>query len=268
MSDVSLGIIVLLSAMIGTWIGYMGGKDEATVNQGIFGYNSVLAGIALFLFLGGDLRWVIALTGAAIVTLITAAMMYVLRDSALPVLTLPYILLTWSTLLASYYLGTFQLSPELVPQDLTHWHFEQGEKVELLDGLIDGIGQMYFQEYIWSGVLILVGIFWASRRLGLYAVVGTIVAWLTAYGLGAKVTMLNLGLYGFNGVLTILAVSGVYNIRRRLGLLMGMISTILTVPLTAGIATFLSPYGLTTLTLPFVLVTWLFIAARKILPKL
>ncbi|WP_211267817.1 urea transporter [Paenibacillus antarcticus] len=267
-SDISLGIVALLSAMIGTWIGYIGGKDKAAVNQGIFGYNSVLAGIALFLFLGGELQWVIALVGAAVVTLITAAMMYVLSSTVVPVLTLPYIMLTWTTVLSSYHLKTFHLSPELVPQDLIHLNLDQGENVQWLNGLIDGIGQVYFQENMWSGVLILIGICWAGWRLALYAVIGTLIAWLTAYGLGAEITSLNLGLYGFNGVLTILAVSGIYSTGRRLELLRGMIAVILTVPVTAGVTTWLNPYGLTSLTLPFVLVTWLFITTEQILPEL
>ena len=46
-----LGIIALLSAIIGTLVAKFGGADENTINQGLFGYNSVLTGMALVIIL-------------------------------------------------------------------------------------------------------------------------------------------------------------------------------------------------------------------------
>ena len=53
-----LGIIALLSAIIGTLVGKFGGADEQTINQGLLGYNSVLTGMALALFLSGPYMWI------------------------------------------------------------------------------------------------------------------------------------------------------------------------------------------------------------------
>ncbi|MCY8353618.1 urea transporter [Bacillus haynesii] len=36
-------------------------------------------------------------------------------------------------------------------------------------------------------------------------------------------------------------------------------------PITAGLSTYLLPYGLPVLTMPFVLCSWLFLGARKVL---
>lgn len=267
-SSVSIGIIALLSACIAAFIGRFGGTDKTIVNQGLLGYNSVLAGIALALNLEGGWRWAIALAGAAVAALFTAAMMHWMRNSQMPVLTFPYIILTWFLLLASYRLGTFQLSPDLVPQDLSHWKLQSGGTIDWMHGLVNGVGQVYFQDSFWSGILILLGVFWASWRLGLYAVLGSVIAGLTAYGLGTEVTLLNLGLYGYNAVLTILAVAAVFDAKSRLAPLSGIIAAVITVPVTASIDTWLLPYGLPTLTMPFVLSTWLLLAARKVIPKL
>ena len=46
-----LGIIALLSAIIGTLVAKFGGADEHTINQGLLGYNSVLTGMALVIIL-------------------------------------------------------------------------------------------------------------------------------------------------------------------------------------------------------------------------
>ncbi len=63
-SSFSLGVIAMLSAMIGTLLGKFGGADKEIVNQGLFGFNSVLTGMALYLFLTGPYHWVLSLTGA------------------------------------------------------------------------------------------------------------------------------------------------------------------------------------------------------------
>ncbi|NIK79210.1 urea transporter [Paenibacillus castaneae] len=267
-ANYSLGIITLISALIGTWIGFVGAKDKTVVVQGIFGYNSVLTGLALSLYLEGSQKWAFAIIGAAVTALVTAAIMHILRNTGLPSLTLPYILHTWLWLLASFHLNFVKLSPALKPQDITSLNpnFEEGT-IEWSDGLIDGIGQIYFVEYWASGILILIAICWASWRLGLCAIAGTAIGWLTAYGLGAEINMLNLGLYGFNAVLTILAVAVVFNTAKGMRIWMGIVAAMLTVPVAAGLGTWLNPYGLPALTMPFVLVTWIMIAARNVLPK-
>ena len=264
----SLGIIALLSAMIGTLVGRMGGAEEGSVSQGLFGYNSVLTGMALFLFLRGDDRWIIALFGAAIAALFTAAMMYFMRQSSIPILTFPFIALTWFLLLTTYRLMTFKLSPDLVPQSLANWELDIEGEVHWLDGAANGIGQIFFLDHTLSGILLFVAVFWAGWRFGLYAIIGNAAALLTAYGLGGEHPLIFLGLYGYNAILTIIAVSVVFKEKERHGLFIGIIAACLTVPITASIQTWLLPFGLPALTMPFVLCTWLILGARKVLPKL
>ena len=101
-SSYVLGIITLLSAIIGTFIGKIGGADKKSVSQGLFGYNSVLTGIALTVYLNGPYQWIIALIGAAVAAILTAALMHVMRNTEIPILTFPFIILTWFILLVSY----------------------------------------------------------------------------------------------------------------------------------------------------------------------
>ncbi len=266
-ASVPLGLVALASSGIGTGIALVSGAEKAVINQGLFGYNSVLTGLALSLFLSGEKRWGIALAGAAVTVLFTAALMHLLKAMEVPILTFPYILLTWSVLLASFGLASIQLSPNLVPQDLSHWKLQAEGHFEATE-LIEGVGQIYFLENIYSSFLILIGIFWASWRMGLYAVVGTVLSSLTAYGLGAGSPSFNSGLYGYNAVLAIMAVTVVFKDRRHNSIPAGIVAAILTVPLMASITDVMIPYGLPALTMPFVIVTWLFLSLRKVLPKL
>jgi urea transporter len=268
-SSYYLGIIALLSAIIGTLVGKFGGADENSINQGLLGYNSVLTGMALALFLSGPSMWMVALVGAAIAAIFTAAMIHFMKKTEIPILTFPFIVLTWFILLSSYKLKGIILSDALVPQDLTNWHLNIAGEIDLLHGIFNGMGQVFFLDNIISGILIYIGVFWGGRKLGLYAVIGNVVAIIIAYFLGGEHSLIALGLYGYSAILTIIAVSTVFTSEHnRFAPLSGIIAACLTVPITAGLSTLLLPYGLPVLTMPFVLCSWLFLGARKILPNL
>ncbi|MFB7637706.1 urea transporter [Peribacillus butanolivorans] len=264
-----LGVITLSSAIIGTLIGKLGGANENCVNSGLYGYNSVLTGIALTLFLTGPSQWIIALVGAALAAIFSAAMVHFMRNTGIPILTFPFIILTWFMLLVSYRLKAFQLSPGLVPQDLLHWNLNIAGKVNWLEGSFKGIGQIFFLDSTISGMLLFIAVFWAGWKYGLFAILGNAFALLISYGLGGEHSLIIMGLYGYNAILTCIAISMVFKEEHnRLAPISGVIAACLTVPLTAGVATWLLPYGLPALTMPFVLSTWLFLGARKVLPKL
>lgn len=266
--DYRLGIMALLSAIIGTLVGYAAGADKALVKQGLFGYNSVLTGLALPIFLAGNAKWFIGLAGAALAAIFTAAVMHFLKSSRMPALTFPYIVLTWLLLLASYHLEIFKLAPGNGPQDLFIWKLKITGAINLINGLLYGTGQVYFISTFWAGILLLIALFWAGWKPGVYAVLGTAIGWITAFSLGAEVNLLNLGLYGFNAVLTILAVAQVFEADSPFAPITGVIAAVLSVPITASVDILVSVYGLPGLTMPFVLVTWFFIAARRVMPKL
>ena len=183
----SLGIMALLSSLIGTLIGRFGGAKEDVINRGIYGYNSVLTGMALYLFLQGDERWFIALVGSAIAALLTATMLHVFRETTgIPILTFPFIVITWFLLLATYRLVVFKISPALTPQSLSNWTLDIKGETNWFDGAVNGIGQIFFLDHSLSGILLFIAVFWAGRRLGVYAVIGNIAALLTSYGLGGE----------------------------------------------------------------------------------
>lgn len=268
-SSYSLGIIAFLSAIIGTLIAKLGGGDEVAINQGLFGFNSVLTGMALTLFLSGPYQWIIALIGAAIAGIFTAAMTHFMKNTSIPVLTFPYIILTWFFLLTSYRLKAFKLSSDLIPQSLAHWELTIAGDINWTHGIFNGMGQVFFLDNPVSGFILFVGVFWAGWKLGLYAIIGNVVALGIAFVLGGEHTLIFSGLYGYNAILTIIAVCKIFNTDDHpLAFLSGIIAAGLTVPIAASIVTWLLPFGLPGLTMPFVLCTWLFLAARKVLPRL
>lgn len=268
-SSYKLGIISLLSSIVGTLIGKIGGAQKNSVNSGLFGYNSVLTGLAVSLFLTGPSRWGIALLGAMVAAIFTATMMHFLKNIDLPILTFPFIILTWFVLLASYKLDVFHLNDSLVPQSLAYWQLNIAGELNWTAGFLNNIEQIFFLDHPFSGVLLYSAIFVASWQLGLNAVIGSVIALLLSYGLGGEHSLILGGLYGYNAILTCMAVSIVFSSQsNRFKLVSGILATCLTIPLTASFSTWLLPYGLPVLTMPFVLSTWLFLGARKVLPNL
>src|SRR5262245_61666464 len=79
--------------------------------------------------------------------------------------------------------------------------------IEAVGSLLRGVGQVMFQNNPITGLLFLVGIFINSYEYGLSALLGLVVATLAAYLLGADRTLIRNGLFGFNGVLTGIALS-------------------------------------------------------------
>jgi urea transporter len=269
LSSYYLGIIALVSAIIGTLVGKLGGMDEDSISKGLLGFNSVLTGMALSLFLSGPYMWMIAIVGAAVAAIYTAAMMHMKKRSEVPILTFPFITLTWFILLSSYKLAEIKLVSELVPHSLNDWKVTIGGDFNLIDAIFNGFGQVFFLNNTFSEIIIVIALFSAGKRLGIYAVIANVVAIAIAYFLGGEHSLITLGLYGYNAILAIIAVSIVFNKENpRFSFLSGIIAASLTVPLTAGLSTLLLPYGLPTLTMPFVLCSWLILSARKVMPKL
>lgn len=266
--SVPLSIITFISSFIGTITAKIGGADAKLISQGLFSFNSALSGLATVLFLEGNQRWIIALFSALIAAIFTAGMMHFTKPFDVPPLTFPYIILTWFLLTASHRLQFFEAINSLVPQGLTYWHLDISGPVDLISGFTKSVGQIYFLDNIWSGLIILVGIFFASRRLGLLAIYATIISLLVAYYLGSEHSLLSSGLYGYNAILTIFAVSDVFHNKKKLVPFTGLLAAATSVLITASLDSFLLPYGLPPLTMPFVLSTWLFLFARKLLPNL
>lgn len=95
------------------------------------------------------------------------------------------------------------------------------------------------------------------------ALAGAIVGVALPICLGADKTLIEMGLYAFNPVLTMMAVGWVFLKPTTGTAILALLAGVLTVICQAGLANFLAPIGLPTLTFPFVLVMWMFLFAAS-----
>ncbi|MCM3711875.1 urea transporter [Sporosarcina luteola] len=265
-TSLQLGLIAFLSAAIGTLFGRVGGGNPLSVERGLYGYNPMLTGMALILYLEGPASWLVAIFGAVIAAAFTASVMRFLQPAGMPTLTFPYIVTTWLLMLSSYRFETFGLTEEIVPQSLSHWKLESAGEIHWSSAFLDGAGQIFFLQGFAAGLLLFLGIFIANRRMGVYALAGNFIGMITAYILGGEHTLIDAGLYGYNAILTALAVGVVFQAGgTRISVFSAVIASVLTVVIIGSVDTILLPYGLPALTMPFALSTSIFIGARMMM---
>lgn len=137
-----------------------------------------------------------------------------------------------------------------------------------LYGTLRGPAQVMFQPNATTGVLFIVGIFWGAIASGhvevaIGAVVGLVVSTLTGYLLHLPHEDGEIGLWGFNGILVGCAMMTFLG-----SSVLSWIALIICAAMTTWVRTGLNNIGaahkVNSFTFPFVLCTWIFLAASRL----
>jgi urea transporter len=271
-----LGLFALLGVAVSTATAFLLRADPTLIRNGLFGFNGVLTGIGLAVFLQFDpLLIAYVAVGAAVSTIVMMALANALAGWDMPALTAPFVITTWLMLFAIYSFGHLVPTPLIAPVAV-----EPGAPVQtalrslpfggaagatlpnLANSVFTGAGQVMFQDNAWTGFIFLVAILVNSRVSAAFAFVGSILAMLTAMALGGSGVAIYHGLYGFNGVLTAIALGGLFLMLTWRSAVYALIGVIFTTVAFAGFSVLLSPIGMPALTAPFVATTWLFLLPK------
>lgn len=133
--------------------------------------------------------------------------------------------------------------------------------------ILRGAGQVMFQGRGWCGALFLLGILWGSWfdgrfSVGVGALVGLAVSTITGHLLGLKREDGEAGLWGFNGVLVGCAIMTFLRSTPLTWLLL-IFGASMTVWVREGLNRVMAPWRVNSFTMPFVLTTWLLLAAAR-----
>lgn len=275
-----LGLVVAspmfaLAAVLGTTVSTAAaawlGVDRGQLRDGLYGFNGALVAIALLVFLQPTVStWGCVVFAAAASTVVTAAAAKLLQGWSVPALTAPFVLTSWCFFLATARLGRLEPTGLLPAAMLPRAATVDGvvSITTLTDGLFNGVAQVFFQQSIAAGILFTLGLFIGSWRAGVAALVGSLVGMLVAWWLGAAETAIRAGIFGFNGVLVAIALGSTFRIPGRASMLYVLLATVVVVLVAAAVSAAVQPVGLPGLTLPFVLVTWVFLWARTAFRRL
>lgn len=275
-NSASLGLGALIGLVASTLAALILGVDLALIRAGLFGFNGILVGIAFAFFMEFDLTvGLYIVVGAAISSVVMAALANLLGTYDVAPLTFPFVLTTWFFLLPVFLFT--RLTPTAfadagiptagpIITDLTPsadvagaWNF-----VNLAHALFRGVGEVMFQDNLVTGIIFLVALAVNSRISAAMAVVGSAIGVVVAWLLGASGVAIYHGLYGFNPVLCAIAIGGVFYLITWKSALYAVFCAVLGAIFFAAFTVLLTPVGIPALTAPFVVATWLFLFPKNI----
>lgn len=267
-AQIALGAAVAL--VVATVTAMLLDADENSLRQGLFGFNGVLVGAAVPTFLEPTVSmWVLLIVGAAVSTVTMLAVSNVMKTWGAPALTFPFVLTTWFLVLAAYSFGNVAidgmgppaLAHSLGAAPMTAAQVET-DAVPLLEAWLKGPAQVFLIDDWLSGVLVVVGLAVSSLWAAAFALGGAAVALAVSLLMGASLSDISGGLYGFSSVLTAVAVGCVFYAPSWRVALYALLATVFTVIVQAAMDAALAPLGIPTFTAPFVFVTWLFLLPK------
>jgi urea transporter len=264
------GVFGLLGTVVATLTAFLlGASWKERVSPGLEGFCGTLIGVSLVLYLGATWTTVlVVILGAIGGSVLTSALSVLLAPYDLPTFTAPFCVVTTAVVIAgpSYarvWAGHPGAGPPSAadPGTAMNWTY-------LWQGVLNGIGQVFFQNKWYVGLIFLVGLFVAGWTTGLVALLASLVGLLTGWAMGVQAADLGAGLYGYNAVLTGLALFGTFVAVSRVSAVYALIGAVSATAVTATVGNLLEVAGGHTLTWPFVLVTWVFLAAVPMLKKI
>jgi urea transporter len=258
----------VLGLVVGTATATLLRVPHAAIREGLFGFNPLLTGLALPIFLRPNLQlWVYVVIGAVVTTVVTLALSTVLQTWDVPPLTFPFVLTTWFLLLSAYQFAKIREGPLGRPA-LPHGVDPRSVPVHVTGGfltpsMLKDVSEVFLLANTVTGLLILVALAVNSLWAAGFAIGGAVVSTLVAVWLGTSGTAVAAGLYGFSAVLTAVALGSVFYRPSWRVAVYALLGVVFTVFIHAALTTALLPVGVPPLTAPFVLATWLFLLPKR-----
>ena len=238
-----MGLAAVAGTVISTGMAQILKYQKEDIENGLYGFNGALTGIAVVCFFGVSAGAIVALfVGAVLSTLVTHYL-----KKFLPPFTAPFVLVSWAVIYILIDVFDFSLlnSPETL-----------SGRIEPFSALSKSFGQVLFQDNIITGVVFLLAIFINNKLNAAYAfyaaLLGSITGWLFLQSNEA----LNSGLMGYNAILCAIALSE----NKRSDFLWLTLGIVLSTFLNIG----LGKTGIITLTAPFVAATWIILYLKNL----
>jgi urea transporter len=258
------GVVAIVAAKLAAiWLRV----EPADLGAGLYGFNAYLVGLALPTFLApSPLLWSYIVLGGAVSVPATLGIANVFKTWGVAALTAPFVLTAWLFLLATYAFTTIEggglpMATAIVPIDPAAANpLALGD---FLQGVLKSISQVFLKASILAALLLLAGLAVNSLAAAAFALAGAIVSVVTAHVLGAESDLITGGLMGFSPVLTAIALGAVFYKPSLRVAIYALVGTVFTVVVQSAMNVALTPFGIPTLTGPFVLATWLFLLPRQ-----
>ncbi|MGI6073244.1 MAG: urea transporter [Fermentimonas sp.] len=245
-----MGIFALLGTIISTLTAKLLKYDEGKINDGLYGFNGTLIGIAIPCFFAINVWSILLMIVAS--ALSTWVAHNFAKQKLLPGLTGPFVVITWIMLIMSIIFPVLRIVESVDPQ-ISNNAFEPFKAFSL------GFGQIMLQgNSLITGLLFLLGIAVNVPKMSLRATLACLLSLPLVWLPFIDTELINNGLYGYNAILAFLAITDIVSISS-FKYLKAFVALLL-----SFIIQYLGMHiGITTLTAPFVLSVWIVVLIDK-----
>lgn len=259
--------ILLVGVVVGTGVAWLLKAERGLIENGLYGFNSALVGLALVAFTSENFRsgafpsagmLVYIVFGAALAAIAFAGIAALTGPHKVAALTAPFVLVAWLFLFAVLKFDAIEAGPLAKPVSPDQYaHAVTYVLPTWYMGIGNAIGQIFFQDNWISGYLIVIGIAINSRISACMALIGAALAAAVAVAFGAPEGAIRDGLFGYNAALTAIALGGFFLVLTVRSFFYALFGIVVSTWLWASVAIFLAPIKMPVLTSTFVIVTWL-----------
>ncbi len=257
-----IGLSALIASLVSYVLApYMNYSIEE-INNGLAGFRPVLTAIALILFLDNNWSGIIVTIIATVLTLpVGAAIRELLKPYGIAMLTSPFIIVTWIAILIPGQVKSLNTQLDIIPSQVNKTSFSHSyEHIQILQSILEGFSQVFLVPSLLGGLLIIIGIFIGSKKAVMLALLANVVGFIAIAVLGGNTNEINEGLFGYNLVLTVIALGVTFKTSMN-AYITTILGVILTVFIQLGLNTLLIPFYLPAFTVPFILSAWLMLFA-------
>jgi urea transporter len=275
--DWPLGVSGLLAVGMANGLAFGLGFETHAIERGNFGFNALLTGLGLALYFSpGPIFLLVLFIGTITSLFLTVSLRGILGKYGLPYLSLPFIFALWMVLLAAsdflnlglterniFHLNTIYSRGGWTVFDVYNW-FETFPLPDSLHTFFKSLAAIFFQQNIFAGILIAIGLLSYSRMAFLLSLTGFYAAFVFYQLIGADFNTLNYTYIGFNYILTSIAIGGFYLIPSRSTILWVILIIPLVATLTMSLTKIFAVWHLAVYALPFNISVLLFLYVLKL----
>lgn len=252
----NLGLSGLIGAVAGVGVARL--LNFSYISSGMHIYNSLLVGLSLGAFYTIDLNLILLIVlGAVLAIFLTVTLASLLwRYDALPVLSLPFVIVAMTLAFAAHNFGNLTQFTALNPWPVTFIS-------EYVDTFLGTMGAVYFVTHPLVGIVIVALILVYSRYLALLAICGFSIGYGVLVLLSGELPGNLVAWSGFNFALTAMAIGGIFMIPGWSSFILAMVAAAFAALLTTAMHNFLFGYGLPVMAFPFILTSLTVMAAMR-----
>lgn len=274
--DPYAGACGLISVLATSLAAFLLRFDQPYTARGLYGFNSLLIGLGLGVYYVFSLPLIFIVVLASLFTLFISILLQgVLGKYNLPFLSLPFILSIWVFFQATSGFSALGISERGI-YNLNEFYSIGGmQLIHLYESISEislhefpktffiSLSAIFFQYSVLAGIIISAGLLFFSRIAFVLAWLGFGVAWYFYNIIGADITVVDYSYIGFNYILTAIAVGGFFLVPS----LRSFISVVILIPMvaviTTGLSSMLLNFKLPVYSLPFSVITLLYLYALK-----